>query len=143
MAGLRLGGRGQGGGRGRRKGAGGRRVGKKLDGTLVQGFLYRDGIKPVVELDGSCNVVSRFVYGSNPITPDYVIKGGSTYKIFSDQIGSPRVVVDVSSGSVVERIDYDERGNTLKDTNAGFIPFPSREECRSQHGVNPLRRARL
>jgi RHS repeat-associated protein len=100
-----------------------RRVGKKLDGTLVQGFLYRDGIKPVVELDGAGNVVSRFVYGSNPVTPDYVIKGGNTYKIFSDQIGSPRVVVDVSSGAVVERVDYDERGNTLKDTNAGFIPF--------------------
>jgi RHS repeat-associated protein len=100
-----------------------RRVGKKIDGVLQQGFLYHDAIKPVVELDGSGTVVSRFVYGTNPITPDYVVKGGSTYKIFSDQIGSPRVVVDVSSGSVVERIDYDERGNTLKDTNAGFIPF--------------------
>ncbi len=43
------------------------------------------------------NVVSRFVYGSSSITPDYVIKGGSTYKIFSDQIGSPRVVVDAST----------------------------------------------
>jgi hypothetical protein len=85
-------------------------VGKKIDGVLQQGFLYRDAIKPVVELDGAGNVVSRFVYGSNPITPDYVIKGGNTYKIFSDQIGSPRVVVDVSSGSIVERIDYDERG---------------------------------
>ena len=100
-----------------------RRVGKKVDGVLQQGFLYRDAIKPVVELDGAGNVVSRFVYGSNPITPDYVVKGGSTYKIFSDQIGSPRVVVDVSSGSIVERIDYDERGNTLNDTNPGFIPF--------------------
>ncbi len=29
----------------------------------------------------------------------------------------------MSTGSIVERIDYDERGNTLRDTNAGFIPF--------------------
>jgi len=29
----------------------------------------------------------------------------------------PRVIVDVSSGTLVERIDYDERGNTLNDTN--------------------------
>ena len=100
-----------------------RRVGKKIDGVLQQGFLYRDAIKPAVELDGAGNVLSRFVYGTNAITPDYVVKGGSTYKIFSDQIGSPRIVVDVSSGSVVERIDYDERGNTLNDMNAGFIPF--------------------
>jgi len=68
------------------------------------------------------NVVSRFVYGSSPLVPDYVVKGGNTYRIFSDQLG-PRVVVDVSSGSVVERIDHDERGNTLNDTTAGFIPF--------------------
>jgi RHS repeat-associated protein len=52
-----------------------------------------------------------------------MVKGGNTYKIFADQIGSPRVVVDVSSGSIVERIDYDERGNTLNNTNPGFIPF--------------------
>ncbi|MEO7113498.1 MAG: RHS repeat-associated core domain-containing protein, partial [Polyangiaceae bacterium] len=90
---------------------------------MVQGFLYRNAIKPIVELDGSGNVVARFVYGTSSIVPDYVIKSGSTYRIFSDQAGSPRVVVDVSSGSIIERIDYDERGNTLKDTNPGFIPF--------------------
>lgn len=100
-----------------------RRVGKKVDGALVQGFLYQGALKPVVELDGAGSVVSRFVYGSSPLVPDYVIRGGSTYRIFSDQIGSPRVVVDVSSGAIVERIDYDERGNVLRDTNAGFIPF--------------------
>ena len=100
-----------------------RRVGKKIGGVLQQGFLYRNAIKPVVELDGSGSVVSRFVYGSSALVPDYVIRGGNTYRIFTDQLGSPRVVVDVSSGSIIERIDYDERGNTLNDTNAGFIPF--------------------
>ena len=100
-----------------------RRVGKKLDGVLQQGLLYHDGIKPVVELDGTGSVVSRFVYGSSPLVPDYVIRAGNTYRIFTDQLGSPRVVVDVSSGSVIERIDYDERGNSLNDTNPGFIPF--------------------
>ena len=29
-----------------------RRVGKKIGGVLQQGFLYRNAIKPVVELDG-------------------------------------------------------------------------------------------
>ncbi|MDQ7002467.1 MAG: RHS repeat protein, partial [Ghiorsea sp.] len=40
-----------------------RRVGKKVNGTLVQGFLYKDQLNPVAELDGAGNVVSRFVYG--------------------------------------------------------------------------------
>ena len=39
-----------------------RRIGKKVDGVLVQGFLYQDGLKPVAELDGANQVVSRFVY---------------------------------------------------------------------------------
>ena len=30
-----------------------RRIGKKVDGVLVQGFLYQDGLKPVAELDGT------------------------------------------------------------------------------------------
>src|SRR5262249_41722567 len=30
----------------------GRRVGKKVDGVLVQGFLYQDGLRPIAELDG-------------------------------------------------------------------------------------------
>ena len=30
----------------------GRRVGKSINGTLVQGFLYADGLHPIAELDG-------------------------------------------------------------------------------------------
>src|SRR5262249_35829071 len=39
-----------------------RRVGRKVDGALVQGFLYQDGLRPVAELDAAGNVTSRFVY---------------------------------------------------------------------------------
>ena len=38
-----------------------RRIGKKVNGVLVQGFLYSDQLNPVAELDGSGNVVSRFI----------------------------------------------------------------------------------
>jgi YD repeat-containing protein len=40
-----------------------RRIGKKVNGQLTQGFLYRDQLNPIAELDGSGNVISRFVYG--------------------------------------------------------------------------------
>lgn len=40
-----------------------RRVGKRRNGVLEQGFLYGDQLNPVAELDGSGSVVSRFVYG--------------------------------------------------------------------------------
>ncbi len=101
----------------------GRRIGKKVNGALIQGFLYQDDLKPVVELDGSNNVVARFVYGTRSIVPDYMIKGGITYRIVSDHLGSVRMVVDVSTGQVVQKMDYDEFGNVLQDTNPGFQPF--------------------
>jgi len=38
-------------------------------------------------------------------------------------LGSPRLVVNVSTGQIAERIDYDEFGNVITDTNPGFQPF--------------------
>lgn len=100
-----------------------RRVGKKLNGTLTQGFLYQDQLEPFAELDAAGNVVSRFVYASKPHSPDYMIKGGTTYRIISDHLGSPRLIINTGDGSVVQRMDYDEFGNVTADTNPGFQPF--------------------
>ncbi len=100
-----------------------RRIGKKVNGTMTQGFLYQDQLNPVAELDGSNNVDSRFVYGSKSNVPDYMIKGGITYRIISDHLGSPRLVVNINDGSIAQRMDYGEFGNILNDTNPGFQPF--------------------
>ncbi|MDX1757670.1 MAG: RHS repeat-associated core domain-containing protein [Marinobacter sp.] len=100
-----------------------RRIGKKVDGVLVQGFLYQDQLNPIAELDGSGNVVARFVYGDKPNVPSYMIKGGVTYRILSDHLGSPRLVVNTADGTVVQRMDYDTFGNVTDDTNPGFQPF--------------------
>jgi RHS repeat-associated protein len=100
-----------------------RRVGKIRDGTLVQAFLYQDRLHPVAELDGSNNVVSRFVYASRSNTPDVMIRDGVTYRIIADHLGSPRLVIDSATGVIVQRMDYDEFGNVLQDTNPGFQPF--------------------
>jgi len=100
-----------------------RRVGKKIDGALVQGWLYADQLQIVAELDSSNTVVSRFVYGSHSNVPDYMIKGGVTYRILSDHLGSPRLVVNTADGTVVQSLSYAEFGNVLADTNSGFQPF--------------------
>jgi len=100
-----------------------RRIGKKVNGALVQGFLYQDSLKPVAELDGAGNVVARFVYGTKANVPDYMTKGGVTYRLLSDHLGSPRLVVDIATGAVAQQMDYDEFGNAVLDTNPGFQPF--------------------
>jgi len=100
-----------------------RRIGKKVGGALVQGFLYQDQLKPIAEIDGNGNLVSRFVYATHVNVPDYLIKGGVTYRIITDHLGSPRLVVNTANGSITQRLDYDEFGNVLVDTSPGFQPF--------------------
>src|SRR5205085_8846231 len=55
--------------------------------------------------------------------PEYMEKGGKTYRIITDQLGSPRVVIDTSNGDIAQRLDYDEFGNVVNDTKAAFQPF--------------------
>jgi RHS repeat-associated protein len=100
-----------------------RRIGKKVNGTLVQGFLYQNQLNPVAELDGTGAVVSRFVYASKGNVPDYLVKGGVTYRIISDHLGSPRLIVNTATGAILQRLDYDEFGQVITDTNPGFQPF--------------------
>lgn len=101
----------------------GRRVSKSVDGVKVQGFLYQDKLNPVAELDGTSNVVARFVYGTKEHVPDFMLKDGQTYRLISDHLGSVRLVINSNTGTVAQRLDYDEYGNVLTDSSPGFQPF--------------------
>jgi RHS repeat-associated protein len=100
-----------------------RRIGKKVGTVLTQGFLYKDRLNPVAELDGNGAVVSRFVYATRKNVPSYMVKGGATYRIISDHLGSVRLVVDAATGAIAQRLDYDAFGNLVLDSNPGFQPF--------------------
>ncbi len=100
-----------------------RRVGRKLNGHALKAWLYEDDLRPVAELDSTGAVVSRFVYGLDENVPEYLVRGGSTYRLVKDHLGSVRLVVDVSTGGVAQRLDYDAWGQVLLDTQPGFQPF--------------------
>lgn len=100
-----------------------RRIGKQVNGVLVQGFLYQDQLRPIAELDGTGHVVARFVYADRTNVPAYLEKGGRVYRILADHLGSPRLVVDTTDGTIVQRMDYDVFGQVVRDTNPGFQPF--------------------
>jgi YD repeat-containing protein len=120
-----------------------RRVGRKVDGQLVQAWLYGDQLNPVAELDSLGNVVSRFVCGSKANVPDYIVQGSDTLRVVSDHLGSVRMVVNASTGAVAQRVSYDAWGRVLEDTNPGFQPFgfaggmwdPPRGWCDSGRGT--------
>jgi len=99
-----------------------RRMGKEVNGVLSTGFLYDDD-RIVAQLNASNTIVSQFIYASRATTPEYMISGGVTYRIFSDHLGSPLLVVNSSTGAIAEQISYDEFGNVISDTNPGFQPF--------------------
>ena len=86
-------------------------------------FTLQESTGPFTDLDGSGNVVSRFVYGDRVNVPAYMVKGGKNYRFITDHLGSPRLIVDSNSGEIVQRLDYDESGQVLADTNPGLQPF--------------------
>ena len=51
------------------------------------------------------------------------MKNGVNYRILSDHLGSPRLVIEATTGAVVQRMDFDEFGKVVNDTNPGFQPF--------------------
>lgn len=99
-----------------------RRVGKRVGGNFTTGWVY-DGPRIVSELDASGAVLSRFYYGVNGHAPEAMVRGGVTYRILTDPLGSPRLVVHGTSGAVVQRLDYDAWGKITTDSTPGFQPF--------------------
>jgi RHS repeat-associated protein len=103
--------------------------------TVSDGLLYDEQGRVVAELDGSNNVLATFVYGLKPNVPDYMVRGGVTYRIVSDWRGDVRLVLDTTKtgqAAVVEQIDYDAWGNvanlvdpdcTVGGTALCFQPF--------------------
>ena len=100
-----------------------RRVGKKVNGSLTEGLLYDGQLRPVATLDPAGNVDERFVYATGVNVPAYMVKGGVTYRLITDHLGSVRLVVNTATGVVAQRLDYDAFGRVTLDTNPGFQPF--------------------
>jgi len=139
----------------------GRRVGRRvLDAQGVEqeyrGWIYRDLLRPIAEVDGSGTVVARYVYldgegsrqngmhqlatrlGANQDTslpfagnnvPEYIellnASGVVTQRLrlIVNQVGTVQAVVDASTGEVVQRLEHDEFGRVLFDSNPGLQPF--------------------
>jgi RHS repeat-associated protein len=100
-----------------------RRVSRAVNGVVTQQWLYADQLRIVAELDGAGAVVSRFVYEEGAHSPDLMVRGGNTYRLVKDQVGSVVRVVDVAAGTVVQEREYDAWGAVLSDSNPGWQLF--------------------
>jgi RHS repeat-associated protein len=98
-------------------------VGKKINGSVIKRWLYDGQLRPIAEIDSVGNVMARYVYGMKVNVPEYVVKGTDVYRVITDHLGSLRIVVDQSNGTIAQRMDYDEWGNVLADSNPEFTVF--------------------
>jgi RHS repeat-associated protein len=100
----------------------GRRIAKRINGTISEKYLWRGATTLLAVYDGTDQLVMRFGY-AEPRLPVSMTKNGSIYYLVYDQIGSLRAVAD-GSGSIIRQIDYDSFGNMISDTNPSFaVPF--------------------
>jgi RHS repeat-associated protein len=99
-----------------------RRVAHLVDGQMQWLFAYSSSL-PVARLRPDGTVESFYIYGASAHVPDVVIKDGRTYRLVTDHLGSPLLVVDVATGEIAQRLDYDVFGRVLADTSPGFQPF--------------------
>lgn len=101
----------------------GRRVQELRGGAVVRSFLYGGSTAPSAELTATGALQSEFVQIAGDVAPDYIIQGTTTYYLVHDQLGSVRQVIDVTSGTVAQAVDYDVNGVVARNTNPGFQPF--------------------
>ncbi len=100
-----------------------RRVGKKVNGVIERQWIYDGQLRPVAEMNSAGTVTATYIYGTHINIPDYIVKGTTTYRVITDHLGSLRFVINSSNGTIAQRIDYDDWGNVLVNTNPDFTPF--------------------
>ncbi|XGC79700.1 RHS repeat domain-containing protein [Bdellovibrio bacteriovorus] len=100
-----------------------RRIGKKINGKVVQAFIFQSKYQIAAELDGAGKIIRRFIYGAKINIPDYVIVGGREYRIISDIVGTPKLIVEASTGKIVETLNYDEFGVSVDGKHSSYLPF--------------------
>jgi len=121
-----------------------------------RGWIYRDLLRPIAELDAMGNVIARYVYadgegarqngvsqlstrlganqdtslpstGSNvPELIELLSSSGAVtqrLRLITNQVGTVEAVVDVNSSAILQRVEYDEFGRVLFDSNPGLQPF--------------------
>ncbi len=93
----------------------GRRIARKVNGTITEKYLWKDAVTLLAVYDASNNLRLRFNYADDrlPVSMTY---NGSFYYLAFDQIGSLKAVIN-TSGNIVKKIDYDSFGSIVSDTD--------------------------
>ncbi len=103
----------------------GRRIAKIVDGVVTKQWLWTSKLRIGGELDAAGNVVSQFVYGTKRNVPEFLVRNGKTYRVITDHLGSPVLVINTADATdVLLQAQYDGLGNrTVVIGTEDVIPF--------------------
>jgi len=99
----------------------GRRIAKAVDGEITEKFLYNGFLHPSVVMDKDDEPKALFM--GNMMTRVNSGADNGTYRLVRDYLGSVRAVVNIDTGEIAQRMEYDAWGNVVTDTNEVFQPF--------------------
>ena len=125
-------------------------------GEVIQQWLWSGQLRIAAELDGSGNLVAQHIYGDKANVPELILRGGKTYRVITDHLGSPVMVVNIEDATdVLFEARYDAWGNrTVLVGDEDAVPFgqghcglkspiwapPTRRSC-GQDGFRRRRRS--
>jgi len=99
----------------------------RIDGTAVtDAYVYGAALRPVTQLGEAGTLKATFVYGIAQHIPAYMTDAaGETYAFVRDHLGSPRFLVNVAAGQVVQEIEYSPYGiaSYVDPATKGLQPF--------------------
>lgn len=103
----------------------GKRRRKNSNSVFQANYIYDTEGRIVGETDRSGTLTRRYVYASKTKVPDYFINiaNKAQYRIITDHLGSLRMVYNVATGAVVQKMSHDEFGRVTQDTAPGYTPF--------------------
>jgi hypothetical protein len=90
-----------------------RHIARTEYGEVTHRWVYRDDLNPVAELNPDGSLRSLCVYADNANTPTFLVQidpdtgNRTTYRYLTDHLGSPRLLVDIDTGHLAQRLDYD------------------------------------
>ena len=106
----------------------GRRVARLVSGVIQERYLYRNQLQIAAITNANGQVQKKFVYGDSH-APEYFIvynystNTETTYRLVTDNIGTVRIVLKTSDGSVAQQIEYDEWGRIVSNSNPTLQPY--------------------
>jgi RHS repeat-associated protein len=103
----------------------GRRIAKLVNGVVVKQWLWSYELRIAGELDAVGNLASEYIYGTALNIPDLIVSGSKTYRVVTDHLGSPLMIVNTTDSSdVLFQAQCDAWGNrTVTRGSEDVIPF--------------------